>query len=270
MSIIGIDYDKCNTCGMCVLECPRMFKRSKSDNKVIFNDPTGICNLCGHCISVCPQEAILFEGFGEEHYSFQGIDDLSNYIPYEKLYNFLRANRSIRWYKKKQVPIDLIKKVIAAMEYTPTSANLRAEKFAVVSDIQQLKLLSDAVKEELLKNPATRSMYEESFQIRGELYEYQIYFDAPHVIFVYTSGNSAMDHYNIANTVTYGRLAAQSLGLGTCYNGWTHIAFENNPKLSKIVRLRGRSWGVFTLGYPNVKFYRCPPRKHRKVKFLEE
>ena len=269
MSIIGIDYDKCNSCGICVLECPRRFKRIESENKVVFDDPSGSCIHCGHCISVCPQEAIIFEGFEEDPYYFQGIDDLARYIPYGKLYNFLRANRSIRQYKKKQVPMEVIKNVIAAMEYAPTSANIRAEKFAVVSNVEQLKSLSDAVKDELLKSPATRSMYEETFRVRGELYEYQIYFDAPHVIFVYTSGSTAMDHYNIANTVTYGRLAAQSLGLGTCYNGWTHIAFHSNPKLSKIVGLRGRSWGVFTLGYPNVKYYRCPPRNHRKIKFLE-
>jgi len=269
VSIIGIDYDKCNSCGMCVLECPRRFLKNEAEEKIIFEDPTGSCIHCGHCIAVCPQEAILFEGFGEQPYIFEGIDDLKDYIPYEKLYNFLRANRSIRRYKKKPVPIELIKKVISAMEYAPTGANIRAEKFAVVSDTNKLKLLSDAIEGQLLDNPATRSMYEESFQVRSKLHEYHIYFDAPHVVFVYTSGKTAMDHFNIANTVTYGRLAAQSLGLGTCYNGWTHIAFQDNPKLAKIVGLRGRSWGVFTLGYPNAKFYRCPPRTHRKIKFLE-
>jgi nitroreductase/NAD-dependent dihydropyrimidine dehydrogenase PreA subunit len=270
MSIIGIDYNKCNSCGFCILECPRRFSRKEAEDKVIFDDPTGSCIHCGHCIAVCPQEAICFsEGLGEEPYIFQGFNDLSKYIPYEKLYNFLRAHRSIRRYKKELVPKETINKVIEAMEYAPTGANLRAERFAVLSNRDKLKSLSDAVKEELLKNSATRSMYEESFQLRSKMYEYQIYFDAPHVIFVYSLGNTPIDHYNIANTVTYGRLAAQALGLGTCYNGWTQIAFQNNTKLTKIAGIRGKSWGVFTLGYPNIKFYRCPPRPRRKVKFIE-
>ncbi|MEJ2279925.1 MAG: nitroreductase family protein, partial [Candidatus Lokiarchaeota archaeon] len=177
MSIIGIDYDRCNVCEICVLECPRRFKRD--EDKIVFDDATGTCIHCGHCISACPQEAILFKGFGEEPYIFQGIDDLADYIPYEKLYNFLRANRSVRRYKKRLVPTELINNVIAVMEYAPTGANIRAEKFAVVSNIELLKALSEAVMEELLRNQATRSMYEESFQIKSKLYEYQIYFDAP-------------------------------------------------------------------------------------------
>jgi nitroreductase len=242
---------------------------SEKDNKIVFEDSTGSCIMCGHCIAVCPKKAVTYEGFGDESYTFQGINNLSDYIPYERMYNFLRANRSIRRYKREKLPKSLINKVILAMECAPTSANLRAERFAVISDKEQLKLLSEAIEEELLKNQATRSMYEESFEIKSKLYEYQIYFDAPHVIFVYTSGNTPMDHYNIANTVTYGRLAAQALGLGTCYNGWTQIAFQNNRKLTKIAGIRGRSWGVFTLGYPDVDYYRCPPRSHKKVKSFE-
>ena len=100
MSIIGIDYDKCNSCGLCILECPRRFSRNENEDKVIFDDPTGSCIHCGHCIAVCPQEAILFKDLGGEPYVFQGFNDLSKYIPYEMLYNFLQAHRSIRRYKK--------------------------------------------------------------------------------------------------------------------------------------------------------------------------
>jgi ferredoxin len=270
MPIVGIDYEKCNLCELCVNECPRRFSKNEDNNKIIFEDKSGSCIFCGHCIAVCPQEAIIFEEFGDGPYSFEGIDNLATYIPYEKIYNFLRANRSIRKYNSKPVPKEILEKVISAMECAPTAANIRAEKIAILSDPSQLKSLSDAVKEELLKNSATKSMYEESFQINNERYEYQIYFDAPHVIIVYALGNTPIDHYNIANIVTYGRLAAQSLGLGTCYNGWTQIAFQNNRKLTKLAGIRGKSWGVFTIGYSNVKYYRCPPRSHKKVSTLKK
>jgi hypothetical protein len=121
--------------------------------------------------------------------------------------------------------------------------------------------------EELLRSPSTRSHYEESFEVKKNLYEYLIFFDAPHVIIVYSSGNSIVNHYNIGNIITYGRIAAQSLGLGTCWNGWTQMAFENNPKLKKIAGVRGKCWGVISIGYPAVKYLRCPPRSHKKVKY---
>jgi nitroreductase len=206
---------------------------------------------------------------GDDAYFFDGIEDLSQYLPYEKMFNFLRAIRSIRNYKKEKVPQDILKKVIRAMECAPTGANLRAEKIVIISDRQKIKTLSDAILEEMLKNPATRSRWEDSLEIQKKIYDSPIYFDAPHVIFVFSLGNTAIDHYNIGNIITYGRLAAQSLGLGTCYNGMTQIAFDSNPKLRKIANIRGKSWGVITLGYPNVNYLRCPPRSHKKIKGFE-
>jgi ferredoxin len=269
MPIIGIDYDKCINCGLCVRECPRRFIEDKEQGKIIFQDPSGSCIVCGHCIAICPQEAILYENLGDNPYTFEGIEDLDTYISYEKIFNFLRANRSIRFYKKKIVPEDILRKVIRAMECAPTGANVRSEKIAILSDTKQLKSLSDAVIEELLKNPATKSRWEESLGIRKRLYEYPIYFDAPHVIIISALGNTAIDHYNIGNIITYGRLAAQSLGLGTCYNGWTQMAFGNNPNLTKLAGIRGKSWGVITIGYPDIKYLRCPPRSKKRVKGLD-
>lgn len=269
MPILGIDNAKCINCGLCVSECPRRFIKDKEKNRIIFQDPTGSCILCGHCIAICPEEAILYENLGDSPYVFDGIEDITNYLSYDQIFNFLRANRSIRHYKKKSVPEDILRRVIRAMECAPTGANVRAEKIIIVSDPQKIKALAAGVLEELLKNPATRSRWKESFEIRKNFYDNPVYFDAPHVIIIQSLGNTAIDHYNIGNIITYGRLAAQSLGLGTCYNGWTQIAFEKNPKIGKIAGIRGRSWGVITIGYPNVKYLRCPPRSKKSVKGLD-
>ena len=262
MPIIGINYDKCTNCRLCVRECPRRFIEDDEKKRVYFQDPTSSCNLCGHCIAICPAEAIIYEKLGDDPYVFDGIEDLSNYISYEKLANFMQATRSIRHYKKKKVPEELLRKIVQAMSYAPTAANLRGEKIAILSDPQRIKALSDAILK--IKLPG----WEESFEIRKKYYENVIFFDAPHVIIVYSLGNSTLDHYNIGNIITYGRLAAQSLGLGTCYNGRTQIAFEYNRKLTKIAGIRGKCWGVITIGYPNVQYLRCPPRSQKKIKSL--
>ncbi|UCD00805.1 MAG: nitroreductase family protein [Promethearchaeota archaeon] len=184
MPIIGIDYIKCTNCGLCVIECPRRYSEYEEQDKIIFEDPTGSCSLCGHCIAICPDDAVLYENLGDEPYIFDGIENLSDYIPYERMYNFLRATRSIRHFKKEKIPETILKKVVRAMECAPTGANLRAEKFTILSDKEQLKSLSYGVMEELLKNPATRSQFSRLFKINKEIYEYPIYHDAPHVIIV--------------------------------------------------------------------------------------
>lgn len=268
MTILGIDYKKCIQCGFCNKVCQRLFIKNEQQNKIIFEDVHGICNLCGHCIAVCPEEAIIYDNLGDKSYYFEGLEDLENYISYEKISNFLRANRSIRHYKNKVVPDSILKKVIRVMEYAPTGANVRAEKITIKSDPDQLKALSEGIIDELLKNPSIKSRSGEHLEKLRKRFKYPIFHDAPHIIIVYSLSNSALDHYNIGNIITYGRIAAQSLGLGTCYIGYAQMAFETNPRLLKLAKIKGKSWGVITIGYPNIKYLRCPPRSHKKVKGL--
>jgi len=269
MPILGIDYEKCINCKFCVRECPRRFHIDLKEDKIYFQDPEGSCSRCGHCIAICPENAILHENFGGEVYTFEGVSHLDKVIPYENIYKFFRGHRSVRHYKKENVPEELLRKVFNAMECAPTGSNLRSEKFAILSDQEKIKSLSDAIFKELLSIPSYRSRWKESFEIRKKNYDCPIYFDAPHVIFVYGLGNSVIDFIQMGIIVEYGRLAAQSLGLGTCWNGWTLFAFMNNRKLLKLAGIRGKSWGVFTIGYPDTNFLRCPPRSKKSVKGLE-
>ena len=95
MPIVGIDYEKCNGCRLCVQEC-RFFLLDVTESKVLFEDLDKMCSLCGHCIAVCPQDAILYENFGDKAFSFEGIENLDTIVPFDNLYKFLRAHRSIR------------------------------------------------------------------------------------------------------------------------------------------------------------------------------
>ncbi|MHA1534215.1 MAG: nitroreductase family protein [Promethearchaeota archaeon] len=52
--------------------------------------------------------------------------------------------------------------------------------------------------------------------------------------------------------MTYGRLAAQSSGLGTCWNGFINIASQHNKKIMKLAGVRGKRIGAFMIGYGRV------------------
>lgn len=269
MSILGIDYEKCTNCGLCVKECGIKIKRDKEKNRFYVPNPTMPCFSCGHCIAICPKDAIIYENFGDEPYTFDGIENLEQLVPFRTIYNFFRANRSIRQYKKKKVPNNVLRKVFDAMQCAPTGGNLRAEKYVVLSDDEKINKLSDAVMEELQTNPSWKSVYSGVFELLKRAYNCPIYFDAPHVIFVYGLSDNMLDYIHIGIKVTYGRIIAQALGLGTCWNGWTMGAFSTNRKLLKLAGVHGKSWGVFTIGYPNAFFLRCPPRSKKRVKGLD-
>ena len=269
MSIVGIDYEKCNECRLCIKECPQRFFIDESNNKVFFEDIDDTCNLCGHCIAICPEDAILYEDFGDDPFTFEGIDKLETIVPYEEMYKFLRGHRSIRHFKKKEVPKDTLKKVIDIMQYAPTGSNYRYEKYVIVSDREKLKSLSDMVMDTLLNTTGMGPQYGKSFEARKKQYDIPLFHDAPHVIFVYSLLDMQFTDNNIGIIITYGRLAAQSLGLGTCWNGLIQVASQYNKKIMKLVGIRGKHIGVFTIGYPNITYKRCPPRSRKPVKGLK-
>jgi ferredoxin len=93
MPIIGIDYEKCISCEICISACPSLevySKSNKEDNKIIF-DPEKKCILCGQCIAQCPEDAIIYENMGES-FTFGEIGELSSLIPYEKMFKFLKIS----------------------------------------------------------------------------------------------------------------------------------------------------------------------------------
>ncbi|MFX1501146.1 MAG: nitroreductase family protein [Promethearchaeota archaeon] len=266
MPILGIDYDKCNFCHNCIKACgsPLFLE---VEEKIEFWDPENQCLLCGHCIARCPEDAILYEDIGES-YTFEDVNNPENILSYEKLLKFLQSHRSIRVYKKDKVPKNLLEKIVTAMSYAPTARNMKTQSIRIISNPDEIKMLSDAVKDEFFKKSSLKETYGQTFSELSKVFNAPIFYDAPHVILVYSSLDLEFESNNIANLITYGRLAAQSLGVGTCWNGWTQIAMGLNPNIMKIAKIRGKKVGVFTLGYPNLKFYRTAPRKHLKVKGL--
>jgi len=267
MSILGINYDECNNCNLCLSTCI-LFRRDQDQDQIVFNDPSNFCNLCGQCIARCPKDAILFEGIGET-YTYEGVDKPEKIASYDIIYKFLRANRSIRRYKPKSVSNDILNKVFDAMMHAPTAENARTETFSILSDKEQIKKLNDAVIEELMKQPELKAKYGLLFKLLGKTFNSPIFFDAPYVVFVESPLENKSEFINIGNIITYGRLAAQALGLGTCWNGWTQIAMMSNAQIKAIANVKGNIVGVFILGYPAVKFYRSPPRPPKKVEGLD-
>lgn len=268
MPILGIDYDKCTLCKECMRECVRRFIFDELEQKIIYQDPTGTCMLCGHCIAICPENAILYEGFKDEVYEFEGINELETIIPYNNLHNFVRAHRSIRYYKRKSVPPEILKKVIDVMQYAPSGNNMRSEKYTIISDPVKIKKLSDTIIEVLLADPSERKRNEKSFEARKQIYDAQIFFDAPHIILVSSVLDIPLENFNLGISITYGRLAAQTLGLGTCWVGYAQMAADLDKRIFKVAGIRGYRLGAFAIGYPSISYKRCPPRPHRRIKGL--
>ncbi len=272
MSVVGIDQEKCSKCKQCVQECGRGYFVAKKSGDIHFNERLNTCNLCGHCIAVCPEDAILIEGI-DDIVTFPGIDSPEIITDYDTIFRLIRAKRSMRRYKNKIVPKESIEKIFEAMRYAPSARNERAWRYLIVSDPEKMKKVSD----EIIK---VNYLYM-GFQSGEQALQYfesigrSIFYNAPHLIILYYKSIEknpimiGLKANDAGIALTYGMLAAESLGLGTCWIGMVQGAVSANREILKILGIRGFVLGAFTLGFPAVKYHRTVPRAPLKIKGLD-
>ena len=78
MPVLGIDYEKCSGCGICLISCPiqgKFFKKDIEQDKIIFEDPENHCFRCGQCVAQCPEDAIVHIKMGKA-FTFKNIENL--------------------------------------------------------------------------------------------------------------------------------------------------------------------------------------------------
>ncbi len=259
MPILGIDPDKCICCGDCVDECPHFLFSHQEDGSIGFADPESICMTCGHCIAICPEDAIHHEAIGEVA-EIPGIETPGAIVSYEQILSLLRVKRSIRRYKPNSVPDEILDKVITALRYAPSGANVRNWRYKLISDQGTIKELAEAIFQE--KKNWERGAIKKAKGIEP------IFYDAPHIL-IMSSNQDEIGGNHAGIAFTYGMLAAETLGLGSCWIGYAQDAMENNRQIKKLAGVRGKVWGVMTLGYPAVTYHRAVPRPPLRVKGLK-
>ena len=269
MSIVGINHDKCSVCKRCITDCTRgLFKVDSSGKVVRLADEMNRCNFCGKCVAICKENAILWEGNWEDDVeSYPGVEDYKENVSYENLMQLLKAKRSLRQYKAKEIPQEVLKKVFEAMRYASSADNRRAWKFSVVSDPSIIKTLSqESIK--IVYPYIGFPSAEAALKYFESIDKDPIFHKAPAVIFLTTTRNASMPQVDAGIILTYGQLAAHTLGLATCWIGMAH-GLGMNKEMMKVIGLEGQIQGVLTIGYPAVRYLHTPPRAPLDVVGLE-
>ena len=269
MSIVGIDHEKCSRCKSCITDCTRgLFAEDPSGKIIRLADEMHRCNFCGKCVAICKENAILWEGNWEDDVeSYPGVKNYEENVSYESLMQLLKAKRSVRQYKPKKVPQELLKKVFEAMRYASSADNRRAWKFSVVSDPSLIKKLSQESIKIVYPYMGFPSA-EAALKYSEKLGKDPIFHNAPALIFHTVGKNASMPPVDAGIVLTYGQLAAHTLGLATCWIGMAH-GLGMNKEMMKLIGLEGPIQGVLTIGYPAVKYHHTPPRAPLEVVGLE-
>ncbi|MEN6474317.1 MAG: nitroreductase family protein [Syntrophaceae bacterium] len=293
-----IDHATCTACKLCVRICASNSLAMDADNRVMVL-PDGTpdsfgCIGCGHCMLVCPTGSITVTGRKLKQGDTVSLPPAEECATAEALEALFLQRRSIRDFAKKEVPRELIERVVEAASSAPMGIppwevglvvfhgrdkvrELSADVTALYRGM--LKLLGRPLVMKLIRPFVKKSTYAQmqSFIIplaeiitnardRGE--DYMLY-DAPAALLFHTSPYADAADAFIA--CTYAMLAAESLGLGTCMIGCLTPPLAHKPSLMRKYQIPAghKPAIVLILGYPGVKFQRAVRRSFHSVMYYE-
>jgi len=289
-----INHETCRTCGLCGEVCPNRIIRRDDSNGMIFRaDRIQLCFQCGQCMAVCPTKSIEVEGLS---YS-KDFSELPREASYESAFaSMIATRRAVRNYKKKPVPRQLLDKVARAIAYAPPSFPPIKTEIVVVQDPKIIRQALPHMIEVFdflvnsIDNPELRPLIQaragDKFRtvvnhvvpmMRIRLpdlkagVEDTITRSAPAMIIFHADKDAENYKEDIYIALTYGLLAAHSLGLGACAIDLIPPPIERNQELRIMFSIPDGNEVVASmiLGFPKYKYQRAIQRRLKSVKWIQ-
>ena len=184
----------------------------------------------------------------------------------------IKKRKSVRLYEQKPVPKDIINTIIEAGTLAPSTGdeklveeggkskkitNYQPWRFVVVEDPgfkQQLFQTIDPIRVNFYESmkETMPDMYEQGIKLYDVMDEPKdlVFYSAP--VIVYVIGPSK-NHIGCAMACENIMLAAVSLGLGSCYDGFGGMVTHNPEIVDRLEIKNGeRIFGPILLGYPKL------------------
>lgn|GEM_PF-77152 len=213
------------------------------------------------------------------------------------------TRRSCRVYKPDPVPKELIERILEAGRFAPTAGNCQGYKFLVVTDRVLLDVISDATwkyvsivpKVAITRNPVGRTVKKIMNLILPQAMDQRpavaitgmtnpqfgdkgldAFFNAPCVIMVVPNELHVSDvDLGMGIVCQNIVLAAEALGLGTCYVGFFANAIKAKKVPKEVFERLGLEWPYeipamgICLGYQAVPMHRAVPRDFPNIRWVE-
>ncbi|MGD0230978.1 MAG: nitroreductase family protein [Syntrophorhabdales bacterium] len=290
--MIEVDAKKCTGCGFCSDECPAgifVVSPAPDGSRMAQVRYLSRCTGCGHCVAICPQDAIVHGELPVD--KFEGRPNVV--IGPDAMRAFLLSRRSIRAFKEKPVPGDLIEQLIEVGTHAGTASNAQTENFIVIQDRRllaeledmvigilwdKLKLLGSGIGQRLARirygeETVRQSMlYHERFKAARDSGDSGglIFRNAPVVIAVHGQRTNRSVHENCAIATRNMEMIAMSLGLGTCWAGFLLVAAGLTKKIARRLGVSDdrNVYSAIMLGYPTHVYRKTVPRRQREVRWF--
>lgn len=285
---IHVDKAKCTACNICVEACPQDVYELAEYAVVSYPER---CISCGHCVALCPEDAVAHEAYPEGAMRPLGARKVPTAAALETL---LRARRSMRVFKDKAVPREVVEELVRrALSSYPSAHNLRPVRVLALSEPERIRRVRDATVERYrtlvrrLENPILRTIYGAVAVKEDRLGAYALVDDMKRLVEAYDADRDDLFHGAPVVLVLHAPVAtvmpretayyaaaqlvmmATAMGLGTCFVAWLPEAAARSDEIRETLGLPEED-GVFAalaLGYPKYKYRRAIGRAAPKVEW---
>jgi nitroreductase len=249
------------------------------------------CIACGHCVALCPDDAITHAAYPEGTVKSLGARKVPTPASVETL---IRARRSVRVFKDKEVPADVVEELVRrALSSYPSAHNLRPVHVSAVANAKALKKVRNETIEwyrtsaRRLENPILRTVFgavagredrEGAYAMVDDMKRLvdaadgghdDLFHHAPVVLVLHAPVATVMpretSYYAAAQLV----LMATAMGLGTCFIAWLTVAAERSDEIKEALGIPERHgvYAAIALGYPKHKYQRAIGRGAPEVEW---
>jgi len=246
---------------------------------------------CGHCAAVCPNGAIEVECFSRENFTPVTSSDISE----NQFLGLLRQRRSVRRYKNKPVPREVISRIIDAVHGSPTGTGRMTTGVIVIDNRDTLARFSEhiyAAYEGLnnkMKNPLARFFIKRRagkrkfetlsgfvmpamrwyIQWYKEGLSNEILRDCPVLMLFHSPIREPVGRENCLIAAFHAVMMAQIMNMGGCLNDLIPPMCNRLSAIRSLLRLADdrEVYASITMGYPRYNFQRVIPRKLAEVRY---
>ena len=308
MGEMEFDPDTCSQCGNCLLNCPFQALEEGEDGTPQHKAEYA-CFSCYNCMVACEDDAITIketyhvtEGVFKtaslpvpQSKPLRAKDENGQPVDWNPTERLVFERRSVRNFKPDPVPETIIRRILEAGRFAPSGGNCQPWKFIVITDKQLIEEMNASAKNILsmlyntYNNDAMVKMLIPMYQQNQQsgLFDQRIilggagsiardygkvFLDAPVVILVACDSRAIGGPQISAGICGQNmNIAAQSLGMGFCWIGFSQL-IEMDPPLKEKLGLQ-EPWAINTaavLGYPSFKQQGIVPREFRPVTWFRE
>ena len=274
MNSFIVDTELCRKDGICAKVCPiQIIDGNVGEYPSMSSHKVRVCIGCGQCMAFCPANACSAPGL-----SSQDSRPLRRELipPAEQVEELVFSRRSVRNFKNKPVPRELLHRILDGARFAPTAKNTQELRWIVLETREQTEKLAALVIDWMRVLPeiapaTARDVHAESLVRAWEAGYDVITRTAPHLaLIIAPKGHWGPSDASIA--AAYLELLAHGHNVGCCWGGYVCFAM-GHPSAHVLRAFAGvkddeQVYAAQMMGFPLLAPHFRPPRKALDVTWL--